>query len=236
MLPPSRLSCSHLLSWRPSSPIVPIFLHRTASNRVRSIPSRPRSARLLLPLSLLSICFPVRPAPSRHLSFMAWSAQQHASPQPLPNRRSRALLLAVASVVVACVAVAAALWNPKYAASTTPLAASCLAPLTAVFPVSSADVACRECSSDSNAGLIDNMVRRGVLQSPVVAAAMKRVDRRHYITPASPASRSLHPSSAYVDSPQYLGTCSRSHPITAFASRAITPFTCAHSARCCAAW
>ena len=94
-----------------------------------------------------------------------------------------------------------------FAAKPPDPALSFITPLTAVSSsVSSSVVACRECTSDNNAGLIDNMMRRGVLHSQVVAAAMKRVDRRHYVTPAPPASRQLHPSSAYVDSPQYIGT------------------------------
>ena len=68
----------------------------------------------------------------------------------------------------------------------------------------------RECSGSSNGALIDNMVRRGLISSPIIAEAMKRVDRAHYITRADTASQRPSPSTsshslAYVDSPQYLG-------------------------------
>ena len=68
----------------------------------------------------------------------------------------------------------------------------------------------RECSGSSNSALIDNMVRRGLITSSVIAAAMKRVDRAHYVTRADlPGSRvspsTSQASAAYVDSPQYIG-------------------------------
>ena len=166
-----------------------------------------RFSRLLLPVSLLPLCLPAPTAPFRHVFFMAWSAKHTAIPAPLPRHHCRTLLSVAVSVAVVVMALLAILWQQKYSATSPPPASSTVASLTTPSSSSvSSAVACRECSSDSNAGLIDNLVRRGVLHSQEVAVAMKRVDRRHYITPASPASRQPHTSSAYVDSPQYIGT------------------------------
>ncbi|CEQ40384.1 SPOSA6832_01988 [Sporobolomyces salmonicolor] len=52
------------------------------------------------------------------------------------------------------------------------------------------------CSGGSNAELIDNLVRSGILSTPRVIDAFKAVDRKYY-TPSS--------YSAYVDSPTYIG-------------------------------
>ena len=49
------------------------------------------------------------------------------------------------------------------------------------------------------------MVSRGLITSPVVAAAMKRVDRAHFVTRADTAPSTSHSSLAYIDSPQYIG-------------------------------
>ena len=214
-------SCRASLSKFPSVTVFPSC--RRAANRtspalvarVLSSLSHPHFCRSLLPVSLLPPCLPAPSAPFRQVFFMAWSAQ-HNPIQPVPPLSRRLSPLAAVCVTVALLAAAAAPWKRMYAAiSSQP--ASPIAPLTAVpsSSVSPSLVACRECSSDSNAGLIDNMLRRGVLHSPAVAAAMKRVDRRHYITPASPASRQPHPSSAYVDSPQHIGTCCHSTPTAA---------------------
>ena len=209
MLSTSRPGSAYLLPRASANSLAFSSLRRSAGcllaplGRPLSSASQPSFARLLLPVSLSLLCLPVPSVPLRHVFFMAWSAK-HSPAQPLPRPRTIASLLAAVSVVaVVLVAVVAVAWQRMYAAMSPRSALSSIAALTAV---SSSVVACRECSSDSNAGLIDNMMRRGVLHSQEVAAAMKRVDRRHYITPAAPATRQLHPSSAYVDSPQYIGT------------------------------
>ena len=52
------------------------------------------------------------------------------------------------------------------------------------------------------------MVSRGLITSPHLAAAMRRVDRAHYVTRADVPNGRVRPSStrmtaAYLDSPQY---------------------------------
>ena len=88
-----------------------------------------------------------------------------------------------------------------------------LPPLCPCFPLSCPRVTAGRAPAADNAALIDNMVKHGLISSPAVAAAMKQVDRCHYITRAdiSPASSSsarsssLHRTAAYLDSPQYIG-------------------------------
>jgi len=49
------------------------------------------------------------------------------------------------------------------------------------------------CSGRSNAELIENMAKMGLINSPRVTAAMKKVDRANYV---------LNKETAYDDSPQ----------------------------------
>lgn len=53
-----------------------------------------------------------------------------------------------------------------------------------------------QCSGRSNEELIENLWRRGLIKSPTVRDAMKKVDRAHYCPDVS---------SAYEDSPQLIG-------------------------------
>lgn len=55
------------------------------------------------------------------------------------------------------------------------------------------------CSALSNDGLVDNLARAGLVQSPRVARAMRAVDRAHFLTPPAPPER------AYQDAPQLIG-------------------------------
>lgn len=52
------------------------------------------------------------------------------------------------------------------------------------------------CSGSTNAELVDNLVRGGLLQTPRVIDAFKRVDRRFYVQDKY---------EAYRDSPSYIG-------------------------------
>jgi hypothetical protein len=50
--------------------------------------------------------------------------------------------------------------------------------------------------ADSNEGLINNLKRFQVVQSPEVVSALKATDRRHYV---------LHKHAAYIDAPTPIG-------------------------------
>ncbi|KAL4106486.1 hypothetical protein PRIC1_004537 [Phytophthora ramorum] len=59
------------------------------------------------------------------------------------------------------------------------------------------------CSALSNDGLVDNLARAGIVQSPRVIRAMKATDRAQYV--AANDQDSVSPAQAYQDAPQRLG-------------------------------
>ncbi|KAG0647104.1 L-isoaspartate(D-aspartate) O-methyltransferase [Hyphodiscus hymeniophilus] len=73
------------------------------------------------------------------------------------------------------------------------------------------------CSGRTNAELVENLFRKGLIRSEIVKGAMEKVDRAHY-TPS--------PSRAYEDSPQSIGhaaTISAPH-MHASAAESLLPF------------
>ncbi|TMW69677.1 hypothetical protein Poli38472_001833 [Pythium oligandrum] len=61
------------------------------------------------------------------------------------------------------------------------------------------------CSSSSNEGLVQNLLRTGAIQSPEVFEAMKKVDRAKYMGMNSPQSEPISPLRAYCDAPHPIG-------------------------------
>ncbi|GJN89126.1 hypothetical protein Rhopal_002100-T1 [Rhodotorula paludigena] len=59
------------------------------------------------------------------------------------------------------------------------------------------------CSGKSNAELVDNLLRAGILSTPRVVQAFKRVDRKYYVS---------DPSDSYRDSPSYIGAIENLEP------------------------
>ena len=130
-----------------------------------------------------------------------------------PSKASPALGCLLIVVVPLLLSILLSLFqsSPARPAARDAVSATASPPLSSVIPsVPGCGGSVRECSGSSNSALIDNMVRRGLITSPSIAAAMKRVDRAHYITRADlPAGRvspsTSQASAAYVDSPQYIG-------------------------------
>lgn len=59
------------------------------------------------------------------------------------------------------------------------------------------------CSALTNEGLVDNLLRAGLVQSPRVATAMKATDRAKYM--AGGQDGHVQPEIAYRDAPQVIG-------------------------------